>query len=74
MAPAAPAEHTGQAALLSPQDAGFSGTIAEGPKNKDALVFGVLDLAKLRSSRANAGIYSARDAAKRPAQIRIVLD
>jgi predicted amidohydrolase len=53
--------HFGQAAFLTPRDAGFPGLLAEGPYNAPALVLADLDLEKLRASRASASFYPAKD-------------
>ncbi|HVH99270.1 MAG TPA: nitrilase-related carbon-nitrogen hydrolase, partial [Enhygromyxa sp.] len=55
----------GQAVVLTPQDSGFAGVLAEGPRNREAIVHAKLDLAQLRRSRIAAGLYAARDQAKR---------
>jgi predicted amidohydrolase len=63
----------GQAAFLTPQDSGFAGVLAEGPRNREAIVYAQLDLAQLRRSRNTAGLYAARDQAARPIP-RVVTD
>jgi predicted amidohydrolase len=61
-----PDGYHGQAAFLTPQDSGFAGVLAEGPRNREAIVHAKLDLAQLRRSRRAAGLYAARDQVGRP--------
>lgn len=53
--------HYGQAAVLTPRDDGFEGVLAEGPRDLAAVVYGDLDLERLRTSRARVTFYPAKD-------------
>ena len=59
--------HYGQAAMLTPRDAGFAGVLAEGPRDRPAVVYGDLDIEKLRTSRAEVTFYPAEDQRQRAA-------
>ncbi len=60
--------HFGQAAFLTPHDRGFAGILAEGPRDREAIVYGDIDLAKLRKSREAVTFYPAKDQARRAAE------
>ena len=57
--------HHGQAAFITPRDAGFEGILAEGERGVEAVVFGDLDLERLRTSRVEVTFYPAKDQAQR---------
>ncbi len=57
--------HHGQAVFLTPRDRGFEGVLAEGPRDQGAIVYGDLDLERLRNSRAAVTFYPAKDQAGR---------
>ncbi|MEW6058319.1 MAG: nitrilase-related carbon-nitrogen hydrolase, partial [Bdellovibrionota bacterium] len=59
----------GQAAILTPQDTGFPGVLAEGTKNRRQVLTGVLDLDHLRERRESAGIYPAKHQSERRKKI-----
>lgn len=58
--------HFGQAVFLTPQSPGFPGILAEGPKDRPALVFADLNLKQLRTERNTAHFFPAREAAVGP--------
>lgn len=53
--------HFGQAVFLTPRDLGFEGVLEEGPRDVPAIVYGDLDLERLRTSRAKVTFYPAKD-------------
>lgn len=57
--------HHGQAAFITPRDAGYPGILTEGPRDAEAVVLGDLDLELLRTRRAEATFYPAKDEAQR---------
>jgi predicted amidohydrolase len=61
-APADDWRHFGRAAVLTPQDSGWPGVLAEARSGRPGLVFADLDLGALRDSRARTAFYPARDA------------
>lgn len=55
-------EYVGQAAFITPQDSLFpSGVLSQGKMNRPGVVTEELDFNRLRKSRENAGVYSAKD-------------
>lgn len=53
--------HFGQAAFITPRDAGYPGVVAEGDFNEAELVIADLDLSTLRKNREKATFYPAKD-------------
>lgn len=59
--------HYGQAAILTPSDAGFERVLAQGAANEPAVVVADLDLSRLRKSRETTNVWPARDQSERRA-------
>jgi len=53
--------HHGQSVIISPRDATFPASSIEGEKDKSSIVFGTLDITKLRESRKKSTFYPAKD-------------
>lgn len=63
--------HFGRAMFLTPRTGDFPGVLAAGPQNEAALVFGTLDLDKLRAARKKADFHPAEDQRARSSPLGI---
>lgn len=61
----------GQGVLLTPQDVGFPGLLAEGVMNQAEVLTGTIQLKKLRASRISSRYYPARDQLERTEKVGI---
>jgi len=57
--------HFGQATIVSPQDQGFPTTIAAGTMNTNQIIYGELNLKKLREDRQTTGYSPAKEQTNR---------
>lgn len=67
-------DFVGQAAFLTPQEAGFAGLARSGPKNRSTIVDATLDFDQLRKSKLETGLYSGRDQGARRGPVRVVFE